>query len=85
MPETPPPKSTRRGFGLSLLDGSPLPEDRPTEERDSDLPPDHEMTVEQALKWKSELEELRNQMISALLDNIQLKDALFMAGAEINE
>lgn len=84
MTETPPPKSTRNPFGLSLLDeGSPLPEDRLTDEPDIDPhQPDHKMTVAQANHWKSELEVLRNQIMSAFLDNLQLKNTLFMVGAE---
>ena len=84
MAETTPKKKTRR-FGLSLLDGSPLREDKAAAEEKNDVSVDHKMIIDEALQWKTELENLNDNMISAILENIQQKDNFIMVGVGMQE
>lgn len=82
MSETPVPSKSKH-FGLSLLDSSPLPEDKepPMQE---DEPEDRKQMVAKANQWKDELDDLNTKMTAAFLENIYQKDRFLMIGVELS-
>jgi hypothetical protein len=94
-PTSTPPHPELRS-GLSLLDGSPLPEDVPrrfgtavaaaraeaTESSNCSSNP-YESILEKSVLWKLELESTRDEIYWLQVQNCQSLDALCMAGAEI--
>jgi hypothetical protein len=80
-----------RGYALRLLDNSPAPlaDDRPPQnQQPQQLPPlapssNYDDLIQQAILWKMEVEQLRDDIYFLQIQNSQSLDALCMAGADM--
>ena len=80
-----------RGYPLSLLDSSPAPladDGPPQNQQPQQLPPlappsNYDDLIQQAILWKMEVEQLRDDIYFLQIQNSQSLDALCMAGADM--
>ena len=79
-----------RGYPLSLLDSpAPLAVDGPPQnQQPQQLPPlappsNYDNLIQQAILWKMEVEQLRDDIYFLQIQNSQSLDALCMAGADM--
>ena len=80
-----------RGYPLSLLDSSPAPlaavgppqKQRPQQLPSLAPPSNYDDLLQQAILWKMEVEQLRDDIYFLQIQNSQSLDALCMAGADM--